>query len=152
MAILPIHHQRNGFAGPDTLRSTVDHGWWDPSSQLSEPEPPERQQFEPQFDVLETDDAIIVRGDIPGVHELDLNVTVGDQRLIVSGKRDPSADEAFGTYSNAERPFGTFCRSFALPEDIDAYETMAELEEGVLHIVIPKLPGAPPPPAPRKPS
>jgi HSP20 family molecular chaperone IbpA len=139
MAILSIHRDRTGFMADEAYRAATDPGWWDPFAEPSEPEilsPP--LDFIPRFDVCETDESIIVRADLPGVHEADVDLTLTEGRLVISGKREPESGESSGTYYSCERSYGSFARTFYLPEGIDADQCFAELNEGVLHLVIPK--------------
>jgi HSP20 family protein len=96
--------------------------------------------FAPAFEVKETKDAFIFKADIPGVKENDLEVNVTGERLVISGKREEEKKEENETVYTWERSYGAFTRSFMLPQGVDTAHARAELKEGVLSLVLPKLP------------
>ena len=96
--------------------------------------------FTPAFEVKETAAGFVFKADLPGVKEADLDVKLVQNRLSVTGKREEEKTEKTDTYYTYERSYGTFTRSFTLPEGIDAEKIKAELKEGVLTIEIPKKP------------
>lgn len=100
--------------------------------------------FAPNFEVKETKESFVFRADLPGVAEKDLQVQLSDNRLSVSGKRESEKTEQNETYYASERSYGSFVRSFTLPEGIEADKAHAELKNGVLSIAIPKRPEAQP--------
>ncbi|MGZ6124837.1 MAG: Hsp20/alpha crystallin family protein [Myxococcales bacterium] len=96
--------------------------------------------FEPTFEVRESKDRFVFYADLPGVKESDLEISLSGSRLLFSGTRKPeNVEEANETYYAAERTYGAFQRSFTLPEGVDAEHIVAELREGVLTVVVPKL-------------
>ena len=100
--------------------------------------------FAPDFEVKENKESFVFRADLPGVAEKDLQVQLNDNRLSVSGKRESEKTEQNETYYASERSYGSFTRSFILPEGVDADKAHAELKNGVLSIAIPKRPEAQP--------
>lgn len=100
--------------------------------------------FAPDFEVKENKESFVFRADLPGVAEKDLQVQLNDNRLSVSGKRESEKTEQNETYYASERSYGSFTRSFTLPEGVDADKAHAELKNGVLSIAIPKRPEAQP--------
>lgn len=100
--------------------------------------------FAPNFEVKENKESFIFKADLPGVAEKDLQVQLNDNRLSVSGKRESEKTEQNETYYASERSYGSFTRSFTLPEGVDADKAHAELKNGVLSIAIPKRPEAQP--------
>lgn len=92
----------------------------------------------PGFVVKERSDAYVVEADIPGVKESDVDITVSGNRLTVSGKRDESRREEGETFYGYERQYGSFTRSFTLPDGIDSDRIAADLDSGVLSVVVPK--------------
>jgi HSP20 family protein len=105
-----------------------------------------RQTFMPSFEVLDTDDRYIFRADLPGVNSSDLDISVTGNRLTIGGKRDQEQEDKNSRYYHRERVYGTFSRSFTLPQGADLENIKAELRDGVLNIVVPKKPEV----APRK--
>lgn len=96
------------------------------------------EMFAPDVELKETKDSYELTMDLPGVREQDLEVNVTGNRLTVSGRReeeDRREDDRFFAY---ERSYGAFSRSFVLPEGADVGKLKAELDNGVLHISVPK--------------
>lgn len=96
-------------------------------------------QFWPAFEVKETADAFVVKADLPGVKEKDLDLQITGTRLAITGARAEEKDVESDAYFTRERTYGTFTRTFALPEGIDENGIHADLFNGVLNIVIPKI-------------
>ncbi|HKY36685.1 MAG TPA: Hsp20/alpha crystallin family protein [Polyangiaceae bacterium] len=122
----------------DPFRTMRDLMSWDPfqagSAGLAIP------NFAPDFDVKETPDSFVFTADLPGVAEKDLQVQLTDNRLSISGKRESEKTEQNETFYTTERSYGSFTRSFMLPEGIDADKAHAQLKNGVLSVAIPKRP------------
>jgi HSP20 family protein len=113
---------------------------WDPFREMT-PFPQERAlAFNPAFDVKETKDAYQFRADLPGIKEKDLEVTMTGNRLDVSGKREEEKEEKSERYYTYERSYGSFSRSFTLPDGTDVDKMRASLDQGVLTITVPKKP------------
>jgi HSP20 family protein len=94
--------------------------------------------FSPAFEVKETSDAFVVRADVPGVAESDLDVAVHNNVLTVSGSRQGEERKEGESYALYERQFGSFSRSFSLPDMADGERIDARLEHGVLTLTIGK--------------
>lgn len=92
----------------------------------------------PVFALKERADAYVVEADVPGVKENDVDISLSGNRLTVCGKRDESRREEGETYYGYERQYGSFTRSFTLPDGIDHDRISAELESGVLSVTLPK--------------
>ncbi len=96
--------------------------------------------FVPAFEVKETKDEYVFRADMPGIKEKDLEISLTGNRLTVSGKREEEKREQGERFYTYERSYGTFSRSFTLPEGIDPEHVHAELKDGVLTLGIAKKP------------
>ncbi len=98
--------------------------------------------FVPPFEVRESKDAYVFKADMPGVKEEDLEITAVGNRLTVSGKRESElqAQDESDTFYLYERSYGTFSRTFTLPEGVDTESIRAEMKNGVLTLVVPKRP------------
>src|SRR5688572_32896278 len=94
--------------------------------------------FAPAFDVKETTEAFVLKADLPGVAESDLDVAVHNNVLTVSGSRQAEERKEGESYALYERQFGSFSRSFALPDMADGEKIAAKLENGVLTLTIGK--------------
>lgn len=96
--------------------------------------------FAPTFEVKETKDAYVFKADLPGVKEKDLEISLTGSRLTVSGRREEEKRDEGERFYAYERSYGTFSRSFTLPEGVDGENVTAELKEGVLTLSIAKKP------------
>jgi HSP20 family protein len=115
---------------------------WDPFREMTPIWSGELATYSPNFEVKETKDAFVFKADVPGIKEADLEVTAAGNRLTVTGKRDAEKEQKEETYYAYERSYGSFTRSFTLPEQADVTHIRAELKEGVLTIAVPKTPAA----------
>lgn len=95
-------------------------------------------QWGPSVDIYETDDRIVVRADLPGVAQSDIEVRIDDNMLVLRGERRPPDDVKADDYHRAERPHGAFVRSFSLPQNVDQGAIRASHNNGVLELVLPK--------------
>jgi HSP20 family protein len=100
--------------------------------------------FAPAFEVKETADAFVVKADLPGVAEADLDIAVHQSVLTVAGHRQAEERKEGEAFSLYERQYGAFSRSFSLPELADGEKIAAKLESGVLTLTIAKKAAAKP--------
>jgi HSP20 family protein len=100
--------------------------------------------FTPRFDVKETGDAFVLKADLPGVKEEELDVSLNGNQLTISGKREEERREEGEQYYAMERSYGSFVRSFSLPDSVDSEHVVADLKHGVLTLHLPKRPEAQP--------
>ena len=96
------------------------------------------RRWVPAMDLVETDDHLVLRADLPGLERDDVNIEVKDGMLTVSGERRADHEEKSEGYYRVERAFGSFSRSMTLPEGIDAESIAADFDKGVLEVRIPK--------------
>lgn len=92
----------------------------------------------PAMDLVETGEDFVLRADLPGLTEDDVNIELEDNVLTVSGERKSEHEERKEGYYRVERSFGSFSRSLTLPEGIDPDGVKASFEHGVLEVRIPK--------------
>ena len=92
----------------------------------------------PDIDVRENDKEIIIEADLPGIDEKDVQLAVRDGVLSVKGEKKSERDEKKDTYHLVERSFGSFERSFSLPDTADQDKITADFNKGVLRVVVPK--------------
>jgi len=92
--------------------------------------------FVPAFEVKETTDAFILKGDVPGVAEADLDIAVHNNVLTVSGSRNAEQRQEGDSFALYERQYGSFSRSFSLPDTADGERVEAKLDAGVLTLTI----------------
>jgi HSP20 family protein len=94
--------------------------------------------FSPAIEVKETNDAFVLKADLPGVAEPDLDIAVHNNVLTVSGSRQAEERREGESYALYERQFGSFSRSFSLPDMADGERIEAKLDAGVLTLTIGK--------------
>ena len=97
-----------------------------------------RQPFQVAVDIREEEDAFFVDAEVPGFSAEDVNVDVEKNVLTIRGERKVEKEEAEGKYKRVERQYGSFSRSFTLPETVDADNISADLKNGVLALRLPK--------------
>lgn len=105
-----------------------------------------KQAFQVAVDIREEPDAFYVDAEVPGLTEDEVKVDVENKVLTLSGERKVEKEETEGTYRRVERRYGSFTRSFSLPETVDAENISADLKDGVLEVRLPKKEA----PTPRK--
>ncbi|MEW6981232.1 Hsp20/alpha crystallin family protein [Colwelliaceae bacterium 6471] len=96
-------------------------------------------EWHPAADIEQKDTCYIVRADIPGVNPKDIKVSLDNNNLIIEGKRETQAEEHKENYRRVERFYGSFYRSFHLPDASDAKKVEAHCKNGVLEVTIPKV-------------
>ena len=94
----------------------------------------------PSIDVRETDGEVIVEAELPGAEEKDVDVTVRDGVLTIKGEKKSEREEKKQDYHLMERSYGSFERSFRLPDSIDEERIAAHFDKGVLKVTLPKRP------------
>jgi HSP20 family protein len=92
----------------------------------------------PAMDLVETDEHFVLKADLPGLTESDVNIEVEDNVLTVSGERKAEHEDKREGYVRVERAYGAFRRSLTLPEGVDPETVTANFENGVLEVRIPK--------------
>jgi HSP20 family protein len=96
------------------------------------------RRWVPAMDLAETDDHLVLRADLPGLGQDDVNIEVKDGVLTVSGEGKAEHEERADGFYRVERASGGFSRSLTLPKDIDAEGISASFDKGVLEVRIPK--------------
>ncbi len=97
-----------------------------------------REMLRPAVDILEEKDAIVLKAELPGVKPEDVNVTLENNMLTISGERRFEKEEKEENYHRVESSYGSFSRSFALPDTVDASSVDASLDNGILCLRIAK--------------
>lgn len=93
----------------------------------------------PNVDVIDRDDEVIVRAEVPGVEKRDLDVSVADNVVTIRGEARREEKEDAGDYYCCEISQGAFVRTVALPESVDAEGAKATFQDGVLELTLPKI-------------
>lgn len=92
----------------------------------------------PAMDLVETGEAFVLRADLPGLSQADVNIELEDNVLTISGDRKAEHEEHKKGYYRVERAWGLFSRSLTLPEGVDAEAVHASFDRGVLEVRVPK--------------
>ena len=96
------------------------------------------RRWVPPMDLVEADDHFVLKADLPGLTEADVNIEVQDGTLRISGERRSEHEQRERGWYRIERSFGSFHRSLSLPEGVDPDGVTAEFDKGVLELRIPK--------------
>jgi HSP20 family protein len=101
-------------------------------------EPRASRPWSPAVDILETEDALILNADLPGLEMQNIDIRLENETLTIQGERNFEKDEQARGYHRIERHYGTFVRSFSVPATIDVDKVGAEYRNGVLTVTLPK--------------
>ncbi|HVV48367.1 MAG TPA: Hsp20/alpha crystallin family protein [Polyangia bacterium] len=148
MADIAIQKRGSGEAGAvarrdwDPFRVVREMLRWDPFREMAPVPAFEVPGYSPAFEVKETKDGFVFKADLPGTREQDVEVNVVGNRLTISGKREAEKEDKGDTFYTYERSYGSFTRTFTLPEQTDSEHVKAELKSGELTVVVPKTPAA----------
>jgi HSP20 family protein len=96
------------------------------------------RRWVPAMDLVETDEHLVLRADLPGLTSDDVELEVKDGVLTVSGERKAEHQENSEGFYRVERAFGRFSRSLTIPDGVDAEQINADFNDGVLEVRIPK--------------
>ncbi|MFZ2907087.1 MAG: Hsp20/alpha crystallin family protein [Cyclobacteriaceae bacterium] len=94
--------------------------------------------FVPRVDIIEEDKAFEVHVAVPGMKKDDFKIDVNDNFLTISGERKYTREKKENNFHSVETQYGTFSRSFTLPENVDATKISAKYLDGILELTIPK--------------
>jgi HSP20 family protein len=102
-------------------------------------EPSTTRPWTPQVDIYESEEALMLRADVPGVEMKDLNLEIEQGTLTIKGERRfERKQDKNGGYHRIERSYGQFVRCFSLPETVDSEKVKADYKNGVLTVSLPK--------------
>ncbi len=93
----------------------------------------------PSLDVVDRDNEVLVRAEIPGIEKKDISVSLADNVLSIKGQSSSEKKEEKGDYHRHEISSSSFARSITVPANVDASKTVANLKDGILEITLPKL-------------
>jgi HSP20 family protein len=103
---------------------------------------PQIGEWTPALDMVEDRESITVKLDVPGMEPADLHITFQDDALTVRGEKKTEKEEKDKTYYRSERTYGSFTRVIRLPASVETGKANATFKNGVLTIVMPKVPAA----------
>lgn len=95
-------------------------------------------EWAPLVDITEDPKEYLVKAELPEVKKDEIKISVQNDVLVISGERKYEKEEKDKKYHRIERAYGSFSRSFTIPEDADPEKVSAEFKEGVLHVHLPK--------------
>ena len=96
------------------------------------------RSWAPPVDIFETENDIVLKAELPGIEAKDVEVRVEDNTLYLKGERKFEKEVKEQNYHRVERSYGSFARSFSLPNSIDADKVKAEYKDGLLTLTMPK--------------
>ena len=130
----------HAFRGLQEEFDRLFEDFWGTAPVATGAEPP--LVLSPRVDFAETADAYRISAEMPGLEEDELELAVADGVLALKGERKTEAERKDERYHVRERSYGSFQRSFRLPPTADTGKISARFENGVLTVVVPKLPEA----------
>src|ERR1035441_1385399 len=107
-------------------------------------EPSANRPWSPAVDIYETENELVLKADVPDVDPKDIDVKVENQTLTISGERKFEQENPGKGYHRIERSYGSFVRSFAVPNAFDTDKIAADFRNGVLSVTLPKKEAAKP--------
>jgi HSP20 family protein len=96
------------------------------------------RRWTPAMDLVETEHDFVLRADLPGLTQADVNIELDDNVLTISGERKVEHEDRKAGYYRVERSFGSFRRSLGLPEGVEPESVKATFANGVLEVTVPK--------------
>lgn len=96
------------------------------------------EQIFPSVDIYEEGNDLVVKAEVPGIRKEDIDVRITEDTITISGEKKKEEKVERKDYYRIERSYGSFSRSFALPQDLEVDKAKAKFENGVLEVRIPK--------------
>lgn len=93
----------------------------------------------PKMDIIDRDEDVLIRADLPGVNKDDIDVSLTDNTITVKGSTSEEKKEEKGDYYRCETMKGSFTRTMSLPSDVDGSKANSTFKDGVLEVTVPKL-------------
>ncbi|HKX11581.1 MAG TPA: Hsp20/alpha crystallin family protein [bacterium] len=137
------HRNRSPFSDIWNLPEEVNRLFWGLSRATPE-EDEAAAEWSPAVDVYEDTEALQLRAELPGLKKEDVKINVRDGVLTLRGERKFENEEKKDNFYRVERSYGSFLRSFSLPNTVDTEKIRATMKDGILELVIPKKPEAKP--------
>jgi HSP20 family protein len=130
--ILDLIPMNSSFVPGRTLMDRFFRDWDLPTIFDSE------KSWVPAFDISENEKEYVVTAEVPGIDARDLDVTLSDGILTVKGEKKQEKEEKGENYHRIERSYGSFHRSFHIPEKVETEKVDASYKDGVLKLILPK--------------
>ena len=122
-----------GFLNRAGMRPWTESPWFEAT---------EPGQWLPAVDVSETDAEIHVRAELPGIDPKDVDVSVSEDRLVISGEKKSASEKTTDGWTHRESHFGSFSRALPLPGPVDPAKVTARYDKGVLTVALSKCPSS----------
>ena len=123
-----------------TLREKMNRLFEDAVTARGEEKDMISSTWAPSVDIYETENALILTAEVPGVKEDNIEIKIEDNTLSLKGERQFEKETKEENYHRIERSYGSFYRSFTIPRQVDQEKIKAEHDNGVLRISMPKKP------------
>ena len=98
----------------------------------------------PPVDIFETDEALVMKAELPGFSKDDISIEMKENTLVIKGERKREDEVKEGNYHRMERSYGAFQRAFMLPMTVDQEKVKASYKDGILELRLPKVQAAQP--------
>ena len=133
MSVVRYNTTLNDFV-PTTFSNMIDRFFNDSLSRSGG----SAYSFVPKVDIVENEKAFELHVSVPGMNKDDFKLDLNDNFLTVSGERKFTREKNENNFHSIETQYGTFSRSFSLPENVDATKISAKYDNGILEITVPK--------------
>lgn len=133
MSIVKYNHRLNAFT-PASFSNIIDTFFADSVARSGG----SAYSFVPKVDVIEEEKTFEIHVAVPGVSKEDFKIDLNDNHLTISGERKYSKEKKDNFYRSLETQYGSFSRSFALPENTDGEKITAQYTNGILVVTVPK--------------
>jgi HSP20 family protein len=100
----------------------------------------DRSHWNPAVDILEKDGNLVLRAELPGMTEKQIELKVEGDALILKGERKMESEDKKENYHRIESYHGSFTRTFRLPETVDTHKISADYKDGILTVTLPQKP------------
>lgn len=140
MTLLTKFDRWDPFEEMTTLRNRMDRLW----SRMTADDETALANWSPTSDVLETKDEIVIKAELPGIDEKNVDVEIENGVLTIKGDRKAEKETEEKGYRRVERSYGSFLRSFTLPTNVEPEKIFASFTNGLLEVHLPKKEGAKP--------
>ncbi len=147
-----VEHRAESWLPFESLRSEIDrlfddvapNLWHRPLASALMPRVPRLSELDvaPAVDLAETDKSYEISCELPGMEEKDIEVAISNGILTIRGEKQEEKEEKKQEYVLSERRYGSFQRTFRMPDGVDAEKIAANFSKGVLSITLPKTPEA----------
>lgn len=135
----PFRTQLNPWRELEEVQKRLSAIWGGaPAKEGSQKESISVAEWSPLVDIAEDDKEYLIKAELPEMKKEDVKLTVQDNVLAISGERKYEKEEKDKKYHRVERAYGSFLRSFTLPEDADGSKVSAEYKDGMLKVHLPK--------------